>query len=273
MSSNPITLTTIDGEPRIHDLQLAERLGFSQTLDIRKLIKRNEAKLLKFGVLATVAKTSSELGGRPTVEFYPNQKQSVWLCMKSETEKAFDVQVEIVRVFDAYLTGDLKPNIPNFANPADAARAWALEYERAEAEKLEKLEAYRQIEVAQPKIAFHDQVVVSENLLDFTEAFSLLQRKTGQHFTKSAFLEFGRRHAFACQPNPHTGVTKNRFVPRKDFIGEWFVLELHQNGVAEWKIRPMAIAGIVALILGDQRRSAFHGYEHQLSIHTRQEAA
>ncbi len=107
MMSSTFPLTVLDGEPRVHDLALAERLEFSQALDIRKLIKRNEAKLLNFGVLATVAKTSNDQGGRPTTEFYLNQKQSIFVCMKSETDKAFDVQVEIVRVFDAYLNGDL----------------------------------------------------------------------------------------------------------------------------------------------------------------------
>lgn len=108
MTSHPFTLAVLDGEPRIYDLDLAKRLGFESSLNIRNLIKRNQDKLLKFGVLFTVEKTSGELGGRPTFAFYPNQKQSIWLCMKSETDNAFDVQVEIVRVFDAYLNGDIK---------------------------------------------------------------------------------------------------------------------------------------------------------------------
>lgn len=37
-----ITLTPINGEPRVHDLLLAEKLGFDRPSDIRKLIKRNE---------------------------------------------------------------------------------------------------------------------------------------------------------------------------------------------------------------------------------------
>ena len=108
-TGNAITLTMLDGELRVYDLDLAERLGFEQPRDIRKLIKRNMDKLLKFGVCATVAQTSGELGGRPTFAYYPNQKQSLWLCMKSETDRAFDVQADIIRVYDAYLNGDLKP--------------------------------------------------------------------------------------------------------------------------------------------------------------------
>ena len=110
MTSNALTLTPINGEPRVHDLHLAGKLGFADQYMIRKLIKRNEDKLLKFGVVYTVETTpQGPQGGRPATEFYLNQKQAVFVCMKSETEKAFDVQAEIVRVFDAYLNGDLKP--------------------------------------------------------------------------------------------------------------------------------------------------------------------
>lgn len=112
MISNPLTLTPIEGEPRIRDLDLAERLGFERPVKIRDIIKRNGAKLLKFGVLPTVGKTSGELGGRPTEEFYLNKKQSIFIAMKSETEKAFEVQEDIIHVYDAYLTGTVSTTLP-----------------------------------------------------------------------------------------------------------------------------------------------------------------
>lgn len=243
---NSLTLAVIDGEPRVHDLRLAERLGFERPVKIRELIKRHESKLLNFGILPTVGKIH-EAAGRPTAEYYLNQKQSIFICMKSETEKAFDVQVEIVHVFDAYLGGQARPTMPNFANPAEAARAWALEYERSQA-------LQHEIEVSRPKIAFHDQVISSEALIDFTSLFSLLQRKTGQHFGRSQFLAFCRRHGIACQPNPHSGISASRFVPRKEYVGTWFVSELHPNGTAEWRVRPIAVAAIVRLIEQDRRQ-------------------
>lgn len=110
--SNPLVLTPINGEHRVHDLHLADKLGFSEPRMVRNLIKRNHDKLLKFGVCYAVEQTSGAQGGRPATEFYLNQKQAVFICMKSETERAFDVQIEIVRVFDAYLNGELKPVKP-----------------------------------------------------------------------------------------------------------------------------------------------------------------
>ena len=113
---NALTLTPVDGEPRVFDLTLAERLGFEQPRDIRKLVKRNLTKLQRFGICATVAQIHPG-AGRPTNAYYLNQKQAVWVCMKSETDIAFDVQAEIVRVFDAYLNGDIRP----VANPLPPA--------------------------------------------------------------------------------------------------------------------------------------------------------
>ena len=105
-TGSTLPLTVLNGEPRVYDITLGERLGFDRPRDIRKIIKRNEAKLLTFGGCATVARV---VEGNETAEFYLNQKQALFVCMKSETDRAFDVQADIIRVYDAYLGGDLKP--------------------------------------------------------------------------------------------------------------------------------------------------------------------
>jgi hypothetical protein len=113
-TSNSLILTPINGEPRVHDLHLAERLGFAEPRMIRKLIKRNIIKLEAFGLCSTVERCIEVGNGvkREVEEFYLNQKQAIFICMKSETEKAFDVQAEIVRVFDAYLNGEVSVSLP-----------------------------------------------------------------------------------------------------------------------------------------------------------------
>jgi len=110
MNSNPLTLTPVNGEPRVRDLDLAEKLGFAEPRAIRKIIKRNEAKLLSFGTRSTMSRVT--ITGQPSEEYYLNQKQAIFICMKSETEQAFDVQIEIVHVFDAYLTGTVSTSMP-----------------------------------------------------------------------------------------------------------------------------------------------------------------
>ncbi|AFL75379.1 helix-turn-helix domain-containing protein [Thiocystis violascens] len=111
-----LILTPINGEPRIQDLQLAERLGFERPRKIRDLIQRNLEKLSQISVCPTMGQTSGELGGRPTKAYYLNEKQSLFLCMKADTVNAFAVQMEIIDVYSAYRRGDLaspaQPSVP-----------------------------------------------------------------------------------------------------------------------------------------------------------------
>ena len=124
--NNPLVLTTINGEARIRDIELAERLGFAESRMIRKLIKYHNDKLLNFGVCYAVEQTSGTQGGRPSTEFYLNQKQALFVCMKSETDKAFDVQVEIIRIFDAYLNGELAQPMMSQSATDDRTLVYAL---------------------------------------------------------------------------------------------------------------------------------------------------
>jgi phage regulator Rha-like protein len=61
-----------------------------------------------------------------------------------------------------------KPQLPDFTNPAEAARAWASEYEQKQA-ALEKLEA------AQPAIEFHERVAESGSLHSIDEVAKALR--------------------------------------------------------------------------------------------------
>lgn len=113
-SSSAFPLTVLSGEPRVYDIILGERLGFDRPINIRNMIKRNMDKLQTFGPLSIVERV---INGGNAREFYLNQKQSIFICMKSETDRAFDVQVEIVRVFDAYLNGELKSDATIASQP------------------------------------------------------------------------------------------------------------------------------------------------------------
>lgn len=61
------------------------------------------------------------------------------------------------------------PTLPNFNNPAAAARAWALEYERAEALRLENLKKEQALLVAKPKVEVYDQIVERNHLYNATQ--------------------------------------------------------------------------------------------------------
>jgi hypothetical protein len=91
-----------EGEPRIRDLDLGERLGFADPRMIRKLIQRNLAELSQFGVIYTVEITSGIEGGRPGIEYWLNEKQVYAICQLSNAPKAAAVRRLMVEVFYAY---------------------------------------------------------------------------------------------------------------------------------------------------------------------------
>lgn len=108
-------LRPFEDAPRIKDLRLAEALGFEQPRDIRKLIKRNIARLEQHGqVCAMMARTSSK-GGRPTFEYWLNERQAYRLCMWSAAANADAVQEQMVEVFYAYRHGHLTESNPTLA--------------------------------------------------------------------------------------------------------------------------------------------------------------
>ena len=112
-------LTEREGEPRIRDVDLAERLGFRLAYDVRKTIDRNRKELQSYGeVFATVAKTS-EGGGRPGKEYWLNEGQALVICALSRTSKAAAIRKQIIDVFMAYRAGRLAPSTIADSVPAD----------------------------------------------------------------------------------------------------------------------------------------------------------
>ena len=106
-----LTISTVQGEPRIRDLDLAERLGFTDPHKIRPLIERHKGALAALGVSATVAETSGKKGGRPGKAYYLNRKQAVFITAKSDTPTATDITIEVIEKFDAYERGLIAPPV------------------------------------------------------------------------------------------------------------------------------------------------------------------
>jgi len=104
-----IGLKTFDDGPRALDLDIAKRLGFDRPRDIRKLIERNMAELLRFGVCATVAQNHGGGRGRPGKEYWLNEEQALLIAALSETKNAAEVRHMLIKVFVAWRRGDLPP--------------------------------------------------------------------------------------------------------------------------------------------------------------------
>jgi len=133
-----ITITAIEDEPRVLDTDLAEALGMAIPRRIRQnVIVANRDELESFGPLVCEAVKSR---GQHFTAYYLNRQQALLVCILSKTERAKQVRAEVIRVFDAWQSGNLQPvqpALPNFTDPADAAIAWAEQYRARQAAEQE----------------------------------------------------------------------------------------------------------------------------------------
>lgn len=97
-----LTIRTIDNEPRIIDLDLAERLGYERPTKIRELIKRHIESLCAFGPLPTVGRV---INGGEATEFYLNKQQAIFITTQAGTSEAVNATIYIIQKFDAYERG------------------------------------------------------------------------------------------------------------------------------------------------------------------------
>ncbi|MFC5359521.1 Rha family transcriptional regulator [Azospirillum himalayense] len=103
-NGDSLTPTTVEGETRIRDIDLGERLGFVRPNKIRELIERWMEALLKMGRCPTVGYRPAQ-GGKETNAYYLNRKQAIFITAKAETAEATEITIEIIEKFDAYERG------------------------------------------------------------------------------------------------------------------------------------------------------------------------
>ena len=123
-----------DPEPRILDVVLAERLGYSEPRSIRKLIKRLDEQGKIPGVLAAIHTERGLNRGNSTTEvaveaYYLDEKNALRVIRRCETDKADEVMDEVISVYLAVRKGTL----PAVMTAAQQLRLMADVAERQEA--------------------------------------------------------------------------------------------------------------------------------------------
>lgn len=127
-----------EDDPRIRDLDLAERLGYARRHNIRDLIRRLIAsgELRDVHVVRTVRKT--QMPGKSGVrevevdEFWLTEDQALFIVARSETEIAGQLLREVIEVFRLAIRGLLTPGR---AHGAEARLAMFLLTERQQVER------------------------------------------------------------------------------------------------------------------------------------------
>ncbi len=107
------TLDITDEEPRVRDVDLAERAGLKQPRDIRKVIERCREELEEFGALdmrVHCARISKPRGGfeeREVREFWLTEHQALAVLLQLRTPQARRLRGVLVRLFIAVRRGQL----------------------------------------------------------------------------------------------------------------------------------------------------------------------
>jgi hypothetical protein len=94
-----LTLHNIAGEPRIRDVELGQKLGYSRPSKIRETIKRQIKHLEKIGSVKTI-RSIPENGGRTVDGYLLNKNQALFVLMCADKTPS-DVRISIAKSITA----------------------------------------------------------------------------------------------------------------------------------------------------------------------------
>lgn len=152
-----VRVLSIDNEPWFVGRDVAEVLGYSNTRDaISKHVDEEDKG---------VAKCDTPSGAQQMTIINESGMYSLILSSKLSNAKKFKRWVTSEVLPAIRKTGSY--NLPDFNNPAEAARAWAKEYE-------EKQKALAQVTEMKPKAEFYDDVTGSTDTIDIGSVAKVL---------------------------------------------------------------------------------------------------
>lgn len=152
-----VRVLSIDNEPWFVGRDVAEVLGYSNTRDaISKHVDEEDKG---------VAKCDTPSGAQQMTIINESGMYSLILSSKLPSAKKFKRWVTSEVLPSIRKTGSY--NLPDFNNPAEAARAWAKEYE-------EKQKALAQVTEMKPKAEFYDDVTGSTDTIDIGSVAKVL---------------------------------------------------------------------------------------------------
>lgn len=159
-------------------------------------------------------------GGRPTVEYALSIEMAKELSMVENNEKG-----RIARKYFIACEEKLKQGVlvmPNFSNPAEAARAWADQYEKNLALEAHNKELKEENQHLAPKGEYFDDLVARNLLTNFTKvAYQLnIKRKT--------FIDWLIRDKFIYRDQ------KNRLVPYVKYAHTYFHVNDTKGKYSKW---------------------------------------
>lgn len=134
--------------------------------------------------------TTHEYRGQKFPEYLMNRDGFTLLAMGFTGKDALQWKMKYIAAFNE-MEARLKSNtltLPDFTNPAEAARAWAKEFEQRQ-------QAEQQLEAAKPKVIFADAVSASESTVLVGELAKLL-KQNGKEIGQKRLFEWLRENGY-----------------------------------------------------------------------------
>ncbi|MEA9389028.1 phage antirepressor KilAC domain-containing protein [Acerihabitans sp. TG2] len=203
MMISAVGFETVDQMASMSSRELAELIGTSHG-EVKRLIKSQETAQ---GLTQTLRTVDYQHQGETYQEYQLNKRDS--LLVIARISPAFTSVL-----LDRWHERELQLDLPDFTNPATAARAWALEYERRQV-----LE--RRVERLAPKAEFFDHYVLVNETMGFRQMCKLLKVKEGEFrqfllerqimYRLAGVLMPHRQHIEAGRFELHKGTGANRY--------------------------------------------------------------
>ena len=86
-------------DARVRDVDIAARAGMTRPRNVRQVIERNREELQMHGVLEVRCSEQQTSGGRPGLEYWLNEGQSLALVALLRTEAAARIRFELIRAY------------------------------------------------------------------------------------------------------------------------------------------------------------------------------
>ena len=158
-------------------------------------------------VLADIRKMLSEIQSAEKSADYKDSKGRTYQMLLLDKEEtlilisgySIKMRAAIIRRWQELESQVSKQALPDFTNPAEAARAWAAEYEQ-------KLIAQEKLSIAAPKAEVYDRIIDRNNLYNATQV--------AQKFGQSAVWMNKQLEQFGVY---------NRSVKRGRVFQQWFI--------------------------------------------------
>lgn len=204
-------------------LEIAEVIGMRHA-DVMRSIRNMEeawAKVSERNFALSSYKQSQPNGGYKDVPCYVLNKTE---CLYVATKFNDEARAKLVLRWEELENQVRKSEIvmPNFSNPAEAARAWADQYERNLALEANNKELKEENQTLAPKGEYFDDLVARNLLTNFTKVAHQLNIK------RKTFIEWLIRDKFIYRDQ------KNKLVPYAKYAHTYFHINDTKGKYSKW---------------------------------------